>query len=608
MSGTVCDVSELKNKGEITDIERSVKHSSGKKRFVLINARSVDINGGTVLYVMRDITERKCAETALLKSEFELRRTLDATSDGIWTWNFETNGLYFSPKYYTMLGYEPNAFPADFENWIDLIHPDDREKALAVAEEYLRTKPDFYENEFQLRTKNGDYRWIRTRARVVERDENGEAIYMIGNHEDITERKQAEEALRLHEAQLAEYNQILEGILQYTHVMAVFLDPQFNFIWVNRAYAETCRQEQSFFRGKNHFDLYPHEENQKIFQQVVDTGKPFFVEAKPFEFPDQPERGLTYWDWSLIPVKDDLGKISGLVFTLAEVTDRIRAEKALQESEERYRLLTSLSPAGIYQTDEKGDCIYTNEAWQRMTGLSNDQALGQGWQKGLHPNDKSSIGEAWYKMVESNGHWGHEYRFQTAEGETTWVYGLAAPIFDGYGNASGYLGVNIDITDRKTAEDALKKAISREMEIVKEANVGLWDWDLITNKVRYSTVWKHQIGYDDHEIGDGFEEWQNRVHPEDLDPTIEQIQRCIKECQQDHRVEFRFRHKNGSYRYIMAQASILQDESGSPVRMRGSHIDITDRKLAEKALRESEERYRKPGRTFTGSRVRSPGR
>ena len=98
MSGTVCDVSELKNKGEITDIERTVKHASGKKRFVLINARSVDINGGTVLYVMRDITERKCAETALLKSEFELRRTLDATSDGIWTWKFKTNELFFSPK------------------------------------------------------------------------------------------------------------------------------------------------------------------------------------------------------------------------------------------------------------------------------------------------------------------------------------------------------------------------------------------------------------------------------------------------------------------------------------------------------------------------------
>ena len=94
-------------------------------------------------------------------------------------------------------------------------------------------------------------------------------------------------------------------------MMAVFLDPQFNFIWVNRAYAETCCHEPSFFPGKNHFDLYPNEENQAIFQQVVNTGEPFFVAAKPFTFPDQPERGTTYWDWSLIPVKDSSGETTG---------------------------------------------------------------------------------------------------------------------------------------------------------------------------------------------------------------------------------------------------------------------------------------------------------
>ena len=141
-----------------------------------------------------DITERKNIESKLRQSQKELQLTLDATADGIWSWNFKTNELYFSPKYYEMLGYQPNEFPANYENWVNLIHLDDREKALAVANEFLNNKLDIYENEFRLRTKDGDYRWARTVAKVVEKDENGDAVYMIGNHEDITEKKLALDA------------------------------------------------------------------------------------------------------------------------------------------------------------------------------------------------------------------------------------------------------------------------------------------------------------------------------------------------------------------------------------------------------------------------------
>jgi two-component system, cell cycle sensor histidine kinase and response regulator CckA len=141
-------------------------------------------------------SERKRAKRALTESEQELRLTISVTTDGIWKWNFLTNELFFSPKYYTMLGYEPDEFPASYESWINLIHPDDLETTLLVAENYLKTKPDTYENEFRLKTKSGYYRWFRSTAWVAERAENGEAVRTIGNHQDITEAKQAEEALR----------------------------------------------------------------------------------------------------------------------------------------------------------------------------------------------------------------------------------------------------------------------------------------------------------------------------------------------------------------------------------------------------------------------------
>ena len=141
----------------------------------------------------------------------ELENTLDATTDGIWTWHLEANTLSFSPKYYTMLGYAPGAFPPGFETWKDLIHPEDLDRALSVATRWLEYKQDEYENELRMRTADGDYRWIRVRGRVVERDEAGEAVYMIGNHEDVTERKLAEQERRELEARLRQ-SQKLEAV------------------------------------------------------------------------------------------------------------------------------------------------------------------------------------------------------------------------------------------------------------------------------------------------------------------------------------------------------------------------------------------------------------
>jgi PAS domain S-box-containing protein len=100
------------------------------------------------------------------------------------------------------------------------------------------------------------------------------------------------------------------------------------------------------------------------------------------------------------------------------------------------------------------------------------------------------------------------------------------------------------------------------------------------------------IGYKDHEIGNNFYEWKSRVHPDDLESAMESIQKSITDLEQNHKAEFRFRHRDGSYRWILAQASILQDESGQAIRMLGSHVDISERKKAETELAEEKELLR----------------
>ena len=121
-------------------------------------------------------------------------------------------------------------------------------------------------------------------------------------------------------------------------------------------------------------------------------------------------------------------------------------------------------------------------------------------------------------------------------------------------------------------------------QAIDAAGVGLWDWDLQSNRVRYSSQWKRQIGYADDEIGDSFEEWRSRVHPDDLPRLLAQVDAYLKQPWSKYDAEFRFRHKDGSYRWIYTQGELLYDDTGKPVRMLGSHIDITKLKQTEEQL------------------------
>ena len=118
-----------------------------------------------------------------------------------------------------------------------------------------------------------------------------------------------------------------QTLMENTRASLVYLDRDFNFVAMNAAYEAACQRPRSEMLGRNHFDLFPNAENEAIFRHVRDTGEAVEFLAKPFEFADQPWRGVTYWDWTLTPVKRNGEQVEGLVFSLLDVTERIRAEK-----------------------------------------------------------------------------------------------------------------------------------------------------------------------------------------------------------------------------------------------------------------------------------------
>jgi len=121
---------------------------------------------------------------------------MEATSDGIWEWDIASGGGYFSPAYYRMLGYEVGEFASTAESWLELIHPEDRKRALAANQECIDNKVDSFATEFRMRKKDGGWCWILGRGKAVKRDSSGKALLMIGTHADITNRKQLEDQVR----------------------------------------------------------------------------------------------------------------------------------------------------------------------------------------------------------------------------------------------------------------------------------------------------------------------------------------------------------------------------------------------------------------------------
>jgi len=170
-------------------------------------------------------------------------------------------------------------------------------------------------------TKAGEERLIRWRCAALGLVDN-EPPFILGIGTDVAEQALVEEEFR-------RQKRLLELFFESILHCAALLDRNFNFIRVNQAYARACHRDASAFAGRNHFDLYPSDAK-AIFEEVVRTVQPYTARAHPFEFPDHPEWGVTYWDWTLVPVMDHRGEVELLLFCLNDVTERHHIEENLR--------------------------------------------------------------------------------------------------------------------------------------------------------------------------------------------------------------------------------------------------------------------------------------
>jgi len=250
--------------------------------------------------------------------------------------------------------------------------------------------------------------------------------------------------------------QLPETILDSTHILVAYLDPQMNFIRVNQAYAEADKREPSFYPGKNHFDLFPNTENQAIFRNVVETGKPYYMHAKPFEYAEHLKRGVSYRDWSLIPTKDRTGVVTGLVLSLVKATEYHPGEKAIRESEEYFRDFFEGAAIGFHIFGPDRKIIDINDAELAMIGYTRDEIVGKKtWADLIMPEQLEQFEKHWEDITTKGEVRDLKYTLVHKDGHHIEGILSASARFDKDGNLINTRGSFLDITQRKLMQEAI---------------------------------------------------------------------------------------------------------------------------------------------------------
>lgn len=293
-------------------------------------------------------------------------------------------------------------------------------------------------------------------------------------------KSQAEAALAEANSKLMLERDILQAVMNgagNSHL--AYLDREFNFVCVNETYARTCGYSPKAMIGKNHFDLYPHVENETIFARVRDTGEAVQYLDKPFEFSDKPERGMTYWDWALTPVRGVAGNVTGLIFSLFETTLRKRTEEVLRESEERFRIAFEDSAVAMTMTTLDGRIQKVNQAFSKMLGYSESELTGQRFTELTHSDDLPENLVGVRRLLQGEiASFRMDKRYLTRDGRIVWGDMSTNCVMDPQG-VPLYLLTNIqDITSRKGAEvklqemnELLEKRVIERTEELREKDL-----------------------------------------------------------------------------------------------------------------------------------------
>jgi len=268
-----------------------------------------------------------------------------------------------------------------------------------------------------------------------------------------------------------------------------------------------------------------------------------------------------------------------------EIAERERAEEAVRESEDRLRLVIDTIPQQIWSGPPDGSLDFCNAQWLFFMGFTQEEARGEGWQRMLHPDDRERVLKAWRESVANGTPYEQEERHRRADGQYRWFLSRGVPLRDSEGRIIRWYGTNTDIEDRKEAEARLRLVIDTLPALVW-SKLPDGSADFLNQRFLEYTGFSLEEG-----LGWG---WMNEFHPED---RAEEEWRAAFAGGEPFEREARLRRADGAYRWFLLRAVPLRDERGNVVKWYGTSTDIEDRKRAEEALQEAQDKLAHVTRT-----------
>ncbi|MDX2110518.1 MAG: PAS domain S-box protein [Verrucomicrobiota bacterium] len=447
--------------------------------------------------------------------------------------------------------------------------------------------------------KDGTAYWVSIRIDAV-RDETGAITGYIGIQSEITERRRMETLHRsiLQSSAIAIISTTVEGIIDSFNPAA------------ERMLGYTADE----LIGKTTPLIFhdADEVQQRAMELSAESGMPLAqgfpvlaLKAEQTGVPDEREWTYVTKEGKRIPVlvtttaiRDNSTRVTGYLGMARDISDRRAAQRALMEIATQFRKITATVPGMVYQYKIHPDgtsCIpYTSDGIRDIYGVSPDDVREDASPvfKVIHPEDIQGVMDTIQESARTLEHWNHEYRILLPDGTIHWHLGHSTPTREADGSTLWH-GHILDITQNKRAQEALTQSEMRWKFALEGSGDGMWDNDLLNGTVYYSTRWKSMLGYEDEDIGTSNEEWRSRVHPDDISLARQVLDEHRAGKTSVFSMEIRMRCKDGSWRWILSRGQIIQrNPQGQPLRMIGTHSDITPRKQSELALIESESRFR----------------
>ena len=517
-----------------------------------------------IVGVTQDITEQKRTEEALRESGERFRQLAENINDVFWLLDWtEQKIIYASKAYETVWGRSLSQLYEDPLDWLDAIHPDDRDRA---EEAYFPAAVTSYNEVYRIIRPDGSLRWIHHRGFPIE-DETGRVYRMAGIAEDITEHKLADEALRKSEERFR--------ILYDNNPSMYFtVDADGIVTAVNQFGAEQLGYTVAELVGRPVLDIFHEDDRNEVKGQLVSC----------LQTPGR----IAHWEYRKVckdgrvvfveeaarAVQDVAGRREVLV-VCEDITDRKRVEEALLDSERRFRTLTSLAPVGIFQTDAQGDHLFVNQKWCEFAGVTAEEATGTGWPPALHPDDQERVYAEWRDAIDAGREFASEFRFSTDRGDLTWLFAVALALHDEKGKITGYLGTITDITKLKQAEKALRESEER-FRLLYEDNPSMYfTLELDGTVLSVNKFGAEQLGYTVEELvgASVFDVF----HPEDRASVRDQLEACGRQPGPIARWEYRKIRKDGRIIWVQEAARAVRWRDGRTVVLIVCE-DITERR------------------------------